>query len=299
MTSQFSIIIPTYNRADGRLQRALDSVVVQTHRDFECIVVDDCSKDDTRDMVLEYMKEDATRECPADHLIARMSEDEIEHIEPTDPNVAEHLRGGRFHYVRHAERGQRVVAWNSGNAESRGKWLGRLDSDDALDQMYLATFAYHIQENSDARLWVCGSVYHGMVVQYEGKKKIHVVPKWTRIRSAWMPPVDGDGLHPLFSSGKIGTGMFVFHRECYEKIGPMPSSWRHPDHLADGIDEWLGLEFGTTGYGSGARAPVKRGLIGKGHIGNPWGDDAAMMLALTRHYRVYIIQAALYRHYVR
>ena len=93
--------------------------------------------------------------------------------------------------------------------------------------------------------------------------------------------------------------MFIFHRECYEEIGPMPSSWRHPDHIADGLDEWLGLEFGTTGYGSGRRAPVERGLIGRGHVGNPYGDDHAMILALTRHYRVYIIHAALYRHYVR
>jgi len=141
-------------------------------------------------------------------------------------------------------------------------------------------------------------VYHGMVTRHEGKKKIHIVPAWTKIRPAWMPPVDTNGCHPLFPSGHIGTGMFVFHRECYEKIGPMPG-WKHPDHLADGIDEWLGLEFGTTGYGSGRRAPVERGLIGRGHIGNPWGDDHCCVLALTRHYNVHIIHAALYRHYVR
>lgn len=292
MTSpQFSIIIPTYNRADGRLQRALDSVVVQTYRDFECIVVDDCSKDDTRDVVFEYMKTDATRECPTDLL--------FEHIEPTDPNVAEHLRGGRFHYVRHEKRGQRVVARNTGMwIADNNSWICNLDSDDAYNPEYLNTFAYHIEQEPDARLWVCGSVYHGMVVRYEGKKKIHVVPAWTKIRSAWMPPIDTNGQTPLFSSGKIGTGMFVFHHECYEKIGPMPE-WKHPDHLADGIDEWLGLEFGTTGYGSGRRGPVKRGLIGRGHIGNPWGDDHAQILALTRHYCISIIRAALYVQFVR
>ena len=171
MTPQFSIIIPTYNRADGRLQRALDSIVVQTHRDYEAIIVDDCSKDDTREAVLAYL------------------EPPIEQIEPAE-HVAEHLRGGRFHYVRHEERGQRVVTWNTGMATATGDWFCRLDDDDAWDQMYLATFAYHIQENPDARLWVCGSVYHGMVTRQEGKKKIHIVPAWTKIRPAWMPPVD-------------------------------------------------------------------------------------------------------------
>ena len=47
MPPKFSIIIPTYNRADGRLQRALDSVDRQTWVDWECIVVDDGSTDNT------------------------------------------------------------------------------------------------------------------------------------------------------------------------------------------------------------------------------------------------------------
>jgi len=283
MTPQFSIIIPTYNRADGRLQRALNSIVMQTWRDYECIVVDDGSTDDTRAVVVEYLE--TLGQCQPTQL------DPPEHC-------AEHLRGGRFRYVRHKERSQRVVARNTGHALACGAWFGWLDSDDAWDQMYLATFAYHIQENPDARLWVCGSVYHGMMTRQEGKDKVHLVPAWTKIRPAWMPPVDTNGQTPLFPSGHIGAGMFVFHRECYGEIGPMPP-WKHPDHIADGIDEWLGLEFGTTGYGSGRRAPVARGLVGKGHVGNPWGDDHAMMLALTRHYRVHIIHAALYRHYVR
>lgn len=48
-----SILIPTYNRA-ALLREALDSVFSQSYRDFEVIVVDDGSDDDTRDVVAEY-----------------------------------------------------------------------------------------------------------------------------------------------------------------------------------------------------------------------------------------------------
>jgi glycosyltransferase involved in cell wall biosynthesis len=48
-----SVIIPTYNRQDF-LPKALDSVLEQTHCNFEVIIVDDGSTDGTKDMLRSY-----------------------------------------------------------------------------------------------------------------------------------------------------------------------------------------------------------------------------------------------------
>lgn len=48
-----SVVIPTYNRA-GALRRCLDSLTRQTTGDFEVLVCDDGSTDDTAEVVREY-----------------------------------------------------------------------------------------------------------------------------------------------------------------------------------------------------------------------------------------------------
>lgn len=48
-----SIVISTYNRPD-RLKRAIESVIGQTYKDWELIIIDDASTDATRKAVLPY-----------------------------------------------------------------------------------------------------------------------------------------------------------------------------------------------------------------------------------------------------
>jgi glycosyltransferase involved in cell wall biosynthesis len=64
---KISVIIPTYNRAH-LLPDAINSVLKQTYRDFEIIVVDDGSVDNTKEVVekfsdkrIEYIKHDRNR----------------------------------------------------------------------------------------------------------------------------------------------------------------------------------------------------------------------------------------------
>jgi glycosyltransferase involved in cell wall biosynthesis len=49
----FSVIIATYNRADY-LRECLESLVIQTYKNFETIIIDDGSTDNTADVVNEF-----------------------------------------------------------------------------------------------------------------------------------------------------------------------------------------------------------------------------------------------------
>lgn len=93
---QVSIIIPTYNR-ETLIRDALDSVMVQTFQDFECIVVDDGSTDKTDEVIHNYSKTD-----------------------------------GRVQYIR-KENGGTASARNAGLDLAKGKYIQFLDSDDTLD----------------------------------------------------------------------------------------------------------------------------------------------------------------------
>jgi glycosyltransferase involved in cell wall biosynthesis len=95
-----SVIIPTYNRAT-ELVTTIKSVLGQTYRNFEIIVVDDGSTDRTVDAI---------------HSIIDSLSDQAD----SPPRI-------RYLYQKNA--GQ-SAARNKGIAEARGNWIAFLDSDD-------------------------------------------------------------------------------------------------------------------------------------------------------------------------
>ncbi|MGH8174411.1 MAG: glycosyltransferase family 2 protein, partial [Rhodanobacteraceae bacterium] len=56
--SRVSVIMPAYN-AIASIARSIDSVLAQTHRDLELLVVDDGSSDGTAELIARYAKSDA------------------------------------------------------------------------------------------------------------------------------------------------------------------------------------------------------------------------------------------------
>ena len=85
-----SVVIPTYNRADF-ICDAIESVLAQTYKDYEVIVVDDGSTDNTREVLKKY--------------------------------------GDRIKYI-YQENKRQGAARNTGIKNSTGEYIAFLDSDD-------------------------------------------------------------------------------------------------------------------------------------------------------------------------
>ncbi len=56
--SKITVVIPCYNQ-EKYISETLDSVLAQEFQDWSCIVVDDCSTDNSRSVVMEYVKRDS------------------------------------------------------------------------------------------------------------------------------------------------------------------------------------------------------------------------------------------------
>ena len=113
-----SVIIPTYNRAPF-VTEAIDSVLAQTFLDYEVIVVDDGSTDNTKDVLLPY--------------------------------------GERTRYIYQPNSGV-GAARNAGIRCAIGEWLAFLDSDDIWLPDYLSCQMEQANQNPSACSLVTNSV---------------------------------------------------------------------------------------------------------------------------------------------
>lgn len=104
----FTIVIPTYNRADFILN-TINSVLVQDYTNFEIIVVDDGSTDNTKELVSS-------------------------------------IKDSRLRYI-HKINEERAVARNTGIKLSNGKYITFLDSDDNLFPNHLFEAKKFIEKN--------------------------------------------------------------------------------------------------------------------------------------------------------
>ena len=85
-----SVVIPTYNRAH-LICETIDSILAQTYKDYEIIVVDDGSTDNTQEVLKRY--------------------------------------GDKVRYFYQQNQGQ-ASAWNFAVRQSSGEYIALLDSDD-------------------------------------------------------------------------------------------------------------------------------------------------------------------------
>jgi glycosyltransferase involved in cell wall biosynthesis len=94
MDNKITVIMPTFNRA-STIGRAIDSVLNQTYKDIEILVIDDGSKDNTLEIISKY-------------------------------------KDNRIKIIKHNTNKGVISAKNTGLDKATGKWITHVDSDDEI-----------------------------------------------------------------------------------------------------------------------------------------------------------------------
>lgn len=117
-----SIIVPNYNH-EKFLKQRLDSIFNQTYQNFEVILLDDCSTDNSRDILLEYAK-----------------------------------RTQVTHYIFNEKNsGNTFFQWKRGISLAKGEYIWIAESDDFCENNFLEIVSKPLLENDEVVLSYCQS----------------------------------------------------------------------------------------------------------------------------------------------
>jgi glycosyltransferase involved in cell wall biosynthesis len=118
-----SVIIPNYNHASVLTER-IESVLAQTYPHFEIIILDDCSTDNSKEIIEKYR-----------------SHHKISHIVYAQQNSSSPFR-----------------QWQKGIELAAYEWIWIAESDDFNSPFFLATGARLLEENPLAGLFYCDAI---------------------------------------------------------------------------------------------------------------------------------------------
>lgn len=140
MSAKVSVIIPTQNRAK-LLPRAIDSVLSQSFKDFELIIINDGSTDGTNELLKKYQSEDS-----------------------------------RIRVITYDSPQGIPIVRNRGMTEATGKYIAWQDDDDE----WLPKKLEKQVENLDRLPPDYGIVYTGYWRIRKNGKKVYFPPKWVK-----------------------------------------------------------------------------------------------------------------------
>jgi len=123
---EISVIVPSYNHGEF-ISETLNSIINQTFSKWECIIVDDGSSDNTRQVIQEYCDKDS-----------------------------------RFEYVYQNNSGV-SAARNNGISLAKGEFILPLDADDLIGETYIEKALLEFRRNPDLKLVYCKAKMFGKV----------------------------------------------------------------------------------------------------------------------------------------
>jgi glycosyltransferase involved in cell wall biosynthesis len=182
-TPLVSCIIPTYNR-EKFLPISIGSVLKQTYKNWELIIVDDRSTDGTKKLIEKYMKKDK-----------------------------------RIKYVKNIHKQGPSGARNQGIELAKGKYIAFLDSDDEWMSFHLEEMIYYLEKYPDRIDLINAS---RRKINFKTKKiiknemiNISEYPKY-KLENAYI--LKGDLFNISFKKRVITNCTMVAKKEIIEKI---------------------------------------------------------------------------------
>jgi len=206
-----SVIVPNYNHARFLRQR-VDTILAQTYQDFELILLDDCSSDDSRAILTEYA---------------------------ADPRVRLAFND--------ANSGSPFKQWNKGVRLARGKYIWIAESDDYAAPQFLERLVPLLEADPAIGFAYCRSWrFTEAGVSGVADYNLPDPDRWTRDFC-----VDGKELFRRYFALITpipNASAVVFRKELFEQVGCADESLR----LCGDWKVWAGMSLaGKVAYSSG------------------------------------------------
>lgn len=190
-TPRVSVILPNYNHARF-LKERIDSILNQTFQDFELILLDDCSSDNSVEVLEEY------RNNP-----------HVSHIELNEQNC-----------------GSPFMQWEKGIRLAKGKYIWIAESDDKAENRFLERTVEALEKHPEAQLCLTGShlidtwgkpLHSSEFDQWAEDGQIYEYPNLQYLRKKM-----------LNQNTVYNASMVLFRREnCLENITPAYKEMRY------------------------------------------------------------------------
>ena len=175
-----SVIVPNYNYA-RYLEERLESILTQRFQDFELILLDDCSTDESRSILERYA---------------------------THPKVS--------HYIPNEQNsGSPFAQWERGLELARGRYVWIAESDDSCTPELLDRLVTALEARPDAVLAYCGSLQ----VDEHGERLPRDYDRWQEDQQLYTYSPSYYLRHRLSRENSIyNASMVVFRREAWLRL---------------------------------------------------------------------------------
>ena len=189
MSPTVSVIIPNYNHAPY-LKERIDSVLNQTYQDFEVIILDDCSPDNSVEVIEQYR-----------------SNPHVSHILINEQNTR-----------------NTFIQWERGISMAKGRYIWIAESDDVAELQLLESLVGQLEQHPDASVAFC----HSRLIDADGALLSEQNTK--NPAQPGQITIDGSCTflrHLLIFNYIYNASMAVFRRDVYDRANPDYKQFRY------------------------------------------------------------------------